>query len=279
MRNCLTEPRVAHRGAAAALTLGYVIQPLRGTNAFRHGIGYDVPIMASDDMRTIARLRAYVSENWLHWGGARYFGNSRLVKTSYFWFLFVPLVARWMAPFAGEQVLTILGTTFHVTIDLPFSWKLFWVMSVLFGTGQLVYAARCPKIIKRFSNYGEYRAAHVGTSVLAGMMELMRREADREMMVSFCKQLPPVALSSPDFEKCDIVELEKYAETMGSQLQSDVRSGHEDRANDTFDVTRQASERLRRKSFWCSAVCFVAASALFLWFLFENTCAAIDVIF
>lgn len=102
------------------------------------------------------------------WGNLKWLGNSRLVKTSYLWFVVVPLFAKLLLPFAGEHAVNVPwihgGKELQVTVGLPFSWKMFWFMSVAFLVGRVVYYFACPEVVQKYSTYGEYRADHAGPS-------------------------------------------------------------------------------------------------------------------
>jgi hypothetical protein len=86
----------------------------------------------------------------------RDFGNSRVLKTSYFWLLFVPLAARTLASIEKNLSLTIFGEVFNFTFDLPFSWKVFYYAAVSFSIAGIVYSWRCPAIVKRYTAFPSF---------------------------------------------------------------------------------------------------------------------------
>lgn len=103
------------------------------------------------------------------WEGLKAFGSSRAIRTAYFWFLFVPIAAKLLAPLAGKKTV-VWGLELHIT--LPFTWQCFFFAAVCFSAANLIYDIRCPWIIKRFAQPSEFLSA--GFSRLRLMMELER---------------------------------------------------------------------------------------------------------
>ena len=58
------------------------------------------------------------------WLRLRHLGNSRLIATSYLWFVIVPVAVKLLLPIAGDHVLPArwLGHPVSITIGLPFTW-------------------------------------------------------------------------------------------------------------------------------------------------------------
>ena len=103
------------------------------------------------------------------WEGLKAFGSSRAIRTAYFWFLFVPVTAKLLAPLAGKTAL-IWGLELHVA--LPFAWQCFFFAAVCFSAANLIYDICCPWIIKRFAQPAEFLTA--GFSRLRLTIELER---------------------------------------------------------------------------------------------------------
>ncbi len=92
------------------------------------------------------------------WMTLRTLGESRVIKSSYFWFVFVPIVAHAVA---GASTMTIPvpftdGEVFTPSFSLPFRWQFFYYSSLAFAIASLVYATRCPKIVSRFESYAQF---------------------------------------------------------------------------------------------------------------------------
>lgn len=111
------------------------------------------------------------------WEDLKTFGSSRVIRTAYFWFVFVPIAAKLIAPIAGQETM-IWGLRLH--IGLPFSWQCFFFAALFFSAANLIYDVRCPWIIKRFSLPGEFLSA--GFSRLRLKMEAARLQEALEAL-------------------------------------------------------------------------------------------------
>lgn len=100
---------------------------------------------------------------WSHLSGWR---NNRLIRTSYVWIVVVPLAAKALLPVAGEREFTILGASITVDLSLPFSWQVFFFMSLAFAAAQAIYAARCPHILRDYVDFASFRETQKGVGPL-----------------------------------------------------------------------------------------------------------------
>jgi hypothetical protein len=83
-------------------------------------------------------------------------GQSKLVKSSYFWLIAIPVVAKILEQVNPEAQLTIFGQVFHFNLTLPFSWKVFYFSSLFFAAGTIIYQLLCPKLIKEYPTYRDF---------------------------------------------------------------------------------------------------------------------------
>lgn len=90
------------------------------------------------------------------WTGLRGVGKSRVLATSYVWFLVVPTIAK---------VSHSLPASVHVfgedlpLVSLPFSWILFYFSAVFFTVAGLLFSLRCPGIVKDHVDRSSFEAA------------------------------------------------------------------------------------------------------------------------
>lgn len=82
---------------------------------------------------------------WPSWNFLSLIGNNKVTKSSYYWIFFVPVIAKLIMKF--EDV---------YQIELPFSWKIFFYSSLFFGLATILYEWKCPSLIKKFSDWGEF---------------------------------------------------------------------------------------------------------------------------
>lgn len=93
----------------------------------------------------------------IKWSQIAGVGRNRLVRSSYIWLLFVPIAAKALQTVENPLTLTGLSEQLHVSMELPFSWKIFYGAAVLFSIANLVFYARCPEIIRDFSNFRDFQ--------------------------------------------------------------------------------------------------------------------------
>ena len=88
------------------------------------------------------------------WSGLRQMGESKILRSSYFWLFAVPLLAKALA--LAEPRLLVLPQGLRLHLALPFSWKLFYFSAVAFSLGSLLYSLACPRIVRNFQGYSEW---------------------------------------------------------------------------------------------------------------------------
>jgi hypothetical protein len=134
-------------------------------------------------------------ETWIPtWRRLRRYGNNKAIKSSYFWVLAVPIVAK-LVP----QIENILSTTeYTIDLALPFSWKMFYFGSVLFAISTLIYSKRCPYLIQHYNTPNEYWNAGHGLRELDAYAEITLSDIDQDKKIGlFNKYLETSATLSP----------------------------------------------------------------------------------
>lgn len=98
------------------------------------------------------------------------FGKSRLIKTSYIWFILIPILAKSIEKF---KALVSTGTFsnewiifLNSILALPFEWKYLYYSSVFFALATVLYAIFCPKLLQKFSNWSEAESEGCGVDTL-----------------------------------------------------------------------------------------------------------------
>jgi hypothetical protein len=74
----------------------------------------------------------------LRWKNLRALGNSRLLRSSYFWFIFVLIAAHFLNQLKSPLVFSLFGSTQQVALELPFSWIAFYFAATAFAVASLV---------------------------------------------------------------------------------------------------------------------------------------------
>ena len=117
------------------------------------------------------------------WSGLRTIGNSRFAKSSYFWFLFIPIAAKSILAFEAHVLPHIGGGHWGHVISLPFSWRVLYLGSLFFAAGTLIFTLRCPPIVRNFSDYRDFDTKGVSSFKLTDwftgfLYDYPRREDD-----------------------------------------------------------------------------------------------------
>lgn len=94
-------------------------------------------------------------------------GENRILRTSYFWLLFVPIAARLLHKFEYEQTIKLKAFDYSFVIDpaLPFSWKVFFYGALAFSIANAIFTLRRPwftkyENFKIFQEFG-HNAFHI----------------------------------------------------------------------------------------------------------------------
>ena len=90
------------------------------------------------------------------WSGLRRLGKSRLLRTSYFWLVFVPLLANLFLKIGPEIHIPLWKNEIVLTLTLPFSWQMFYFSSVGFAIASAIYSLACPNIVSSYEKYSEF---------------------------------------------------------------------------------------------------------------------------
>ncbi len=89
------------------------------------------------------------------WSALTYCGRSRILRSSYVWIIAVPLLAQLLQGVNRDFQLSIFGNPVLLTLDLPFSWKMFYFGAIATALASLIYSSTCPNIIRDYERYWE----------------------------------------------------------------------------------------------------------------------------
>lgn len=95
------------------------------------------------------------------------------VRSSYLWIVVVPIAAKFVSlltspislPLSDEYKLTL-------PVELPFSWKFFYVAALSFAVARFIYSICCPKLIKDYDSLSDYQADGRGGAYLLEELNL-----------------------------------------------------------------------------------------------------------
>lgn len=136
----------------------------------------------------------------LTWNSLNRLGNSAVLRSSYFWIVFVPIVAKVMAPIDSFAQVEIFGYVWNLEIGLPFSWKLFFFAALAFSLASLIYSSYCPEIVRDYQSFNEFREQGKGSSQITRALAAAKPDSTTitSFLESYCDDAE-TDLSSSDY--------------------------------------------------------------------------------
>jgi len=93
------------------------------------------------------------------WTALSGIGRIRVFRSSYFFFVAIPIAARFLRAIDPNIEIHIFGDIFHFSLALPFSWKILYFSSLFFVISISIYWLFCPNLIKDFRDFREFQEA------------------------------------------------------------------------------------------------------------------------
>ncbi len=91
------------------------------------------------------------------WDSLKTVQTNKIVSSTYIWLIIVPLFAK--AFLKIESIGFTLNETFYsIDLTLPFSWKFFFFSALSFVIGNLIYLFFSSEFIKKYDDYGDFKA-------------------------------------------------------------------------------------------------------------------------
>lgn len=100
------------------------------------------------------------------WAQLRKIENVRVIKSMYIWLVVVPILVKALSRINEIISVTIFQYTFEIPTSLPFSWQFFFFSALAFVAANLIFVARCPRIIKDYVDLGSFESDGKGVSHL-----------------------------------------------------------------------------------------------------------------
>lgn len=120
-------------------------------------------------------------------------GESRAVRSSFFWLIATPLLARLFLTLDDPIV---LGTLRVSKFSLPFSWVVFYFAAIAFSVANVIYRATCPRIVLAFKDYSEFTRSGRGRSELAGYLPADQTAGWNHLLMALLYRKMHAAVSS-----------------------------------------------------------------------------------
>lgn len=93
----------------------------------------------------------------LKWQTLKKISDTKAVKGMYFWAVFVPTAAKFLALIETPLHVKIFEATVALQLSLPFSWSAFFFAAVAFSAAHILFILFAPKIISEHPSYSHFR--------------------------------------------------------------------------------------------------------------------------
>lgn len=136
----------------------------------------------------------------LRWSTLSGMGDNRIIRSSYFWFVFVPIVARLTQQINEPLQKALFGLNHNtIWIQLPFSWFMFFFAALFFSVATFLYSVACPEIIRRYPTPIAYYQAGNGILKLIDFFNRLPQEVQRNVFQKLSSEVTK-ALGTFDLE-------------------------------------------------------------------------------
>jgi hypothetical protein len=123
------------------------------------------------------------------WSSFKSLGSNKIIKSSYWWLFLVPMLAKLLESAGDKLELTLFNSKFIITLNLPFSWSLFYFSAVCFSIASIIYLIKCPYSIDKYNNFEEWKiSGKDSTSLITSFLYHYRND----------KIMTPFAISEED---------------------------------------------------------------------------------
>lgn len=91
------------------------------------------------------------------WENYRDFFHISFFRYLVLWFSLVPVVAKLLESLPQRLFFPYTKTSsLVINLTIPFNWQTLWLSSLLFLAAWIIYIFRCPSLVKKYNNYGDY---------------------------------------------------------------------------------------------------------------------------
>jgi hypothetical protein len=114
----------------------------------------------------------------MKWTTVRSIGETKFAKSSYIYLVLVPIITKIVSTVKSPLNFVIFEEQISLNFDISISWYVFYTATILIAIGQSIYILFCPKIIKDYSNFGEFDATGMSNEYLYSTYEDNKKKVD-----------------------------------------------------------------------------------------------------
>lgn len=99
----------------------------------------------------------FVDKYFPSWQSLKNISNNKIFRTSYLWFILVPIIAKILSNTEKGANFTLQSfPSLKITMAVPFSWNLFYFGSLAFVVAGVLYSWKAPNLIKKYKNFKDF---------------------------------------------------------------------------------------------------------------------------
>ncbi|MGB5321475.1 hypothetical protein [Lutimonas sp.] len=196
--------------------------------------------------------------------------NSKIVRSSYVWFVLVPVIARILNNI--ERILTfqILNEKITITMELPFYWQLFFFAATFFSLANLVYIFRCPDILKKYQAFSDFqKEGQTSFQLIEIYMKLivsrMKSEGGKYQAVKSLQEFYRSYCTEDQSIKDELIKDD--CNILKTISKMNIIEG---KLSGAFMHVRNFGEKLHKKSIWLCIALYGIGIAFFLIVFIQN---------
>ena len=160
------------------------------------------------------------------------FGKNKFVKSSYLWFIAIPIFAKALQKTKALMSNDMFSNEWIKLIDslltLPFEWKSLYYSSVAFAFATILYSIFCPKLLLKFSDWKDFSNKGHGldgltyyySAWLKGNPKIRTTFGDTkshedgiaEIVRDYCEPLDEIDLQDPPWRRVSCIQLREGCE-------------------------------------------------------------------
>lgn len=97
--------------------------------------------------------------SWFYpkWSFIDKLGKNRLLRSSYFWIVFIPLITNLLSRVCSVLTFEVFGQQITLTLKLPFTWQVLFFSAILATIANIFYVFCCPRFIKNYRNFADFQ--------------------------------------------------------------------------------------------------------------------------
>jgi hypothetical protein len=107
--------------------------------------------------------------NFFTWRNIDSIGKTRFSKSSYYFLILIPILVRLTEGLVSPFKFVFVGIEHEVNLTVPFTWHMFFWGALSISIGTFLYYIFCPSFIKKYRNFGEFKAKGEADIVLMNL--------------------------------------------------------------------------------------------------------------